>query len=188
MEICFRLIDAFHPILGQQTKSVVAICDQVASSNLLAAREREVLRVSSWLYNLGRIGLPRDLLSRALNNPQDLSEQEQTLMRHYPVYGQTLATFVENLDEVGQTIRSHRERFDGQGYPDQLSRESIPVPARHLAVAVGFAALIHAFVVSDFSIANVAANSHSGKPLPATPIRTSSPPRTGGSSCSRTRC
>ena len=138
LEICFRLIEAFHPMLGQQNKSVVAICEEVAKSDLLQPNEQEVLRVSSWLYNLGRIGLPRDLLSKSINAPQGLTDQEQTLLRHYPVYGQTLATFVENLDEVGLTIRSHRERFDGQGYPDGLSRESIPVPARHLAVAVCF--------------------------------------------------
>lgn len=138
LEICFRLIDAFHPILGEQTKSVVAICEEVAKSELLEPKEQEVIRVSSWLYNLGRIGLPRDLLSKSLNDPQSLVDDEKTLLKHYPVYGQTLASFVENLDEVGQTIRSHRERFDGQGYPDKLSRESIPIPARHLAVAVGF--------------------------------------------------
>jgi len=39
---------------------------------------------------------------------------------------------------VGETIRHHRERFDGGGYPDRLGRESIPVPARHLAVAIGY--------------------------------------------------
>ncbi len=138
LEICFRLIEAFHPILGQQTKSVVAICSEIAKSELLEPREAEVLKVASWLYNLGRIGLPRDLVSKSLNDAQSLNETEETLMRHYPVYGQTLASFVENLNEVGLAIRYHRERFDGLGYPDHLSRESIPVPARHLAVAIGF--------------------------------------------------
>jgi len=138
LEICFRLIEAFHPILGQQTKSVVSICSEIAKSELLEPREAEVLKVASWLYNLGRIGLPRDLVSKSLNDSQSLSESEEMLLQHYPVYGQTLATFVENLNEVGQAIRAHRERFDGLGYPDKLSRESIPIPARHLAVAVGF--------------------------------------------------
>lgn len=138
LEICFRLIEAFHPVLGQQTKSVVGICQEIAKSDLLSRREKEVLQVSSWLYNLGRIGLPRDLLTKSLNDPQSLDEHEQALNRHYPVYGQTLAGFVEGLAEVGETIRAQKERFDGQGFPDGLSRESIPVPARHLAVAIGY--------------------------------------------------
>ncbi len=138
LEICFRLIEAFHPVLGEQTKSVVSICREIAKSDLLTEKEREVLVVSSWLYNLGRIGLPRELLTKSLNDPQSLDEQEKTLLHHYPVYGQTLAGFVGTLEEVGQSIRSHRERFDGRGYPDGYSREMIPVPARHLAVAVGF--------------------------------------------------
>ncbi|MGK0238660.1 MAG: response regulator RpfG family c-di-GMP phosphodiesterase [Candidatus Pelagisphaera sp.] len=138
LEICFRLIEAFHPILGEQTKAVVSICREIAKSDLLSPRDKEVLTVSSWLYNLGKIGLPRDLLTKSLNDPQSLNEQEQTLIRHYPVYGQTLAGFVDTLEDVGLTIRAHRERFDGRGYPDKLTRESIPIPARHLAVAVGF--------------------------------------------------
>ncbi len=138
LEICFRLIEAFHPVLGEQTKAVVSICREIAKSDLLNERESEVLLVSSWLYNLGRIGLPRELLTKSLNDPQGLSEQEKTLLHHYPVYGQTLAGFVGTLEEVGQSIRSHRERFDGRGFPDGYSREMIPVPARHLAIAVGF--------------------------------------------------
>ena len=138
LEICFRLIEAFHPILGEQTKAVVSICKEIASSELLSERESEVLKVSSWLYNLGRIGLPRELLTKSLNDPQSLDEQERILLHHYPVYGQTLAGFVEALEEVGLAIRAHRERFDGRGYPDGYSREMIPVPARHLAIAVAF--------------------------------------------------
>lgn len=138
LEICFRLIEAFHPVLGQQTKAVVTICNEIAKSEHLTAKEKEVLKVSSWIYNLGRIGLPRDLLTKSLNDPQSLTEQETTLIQHYPVYGQTLAGFVDNLKEVGETIRSHRERFDGTGYPDKYSRESIPTTAAHLAVAIGY--------------------------------------------------
>lgn len=138
LEICFRLIEAFHPVLGEQTKSVVSICKEIAKSDLLEDRDKDALLVSAWLYNLGKIGLPRDLLTKSLNDPQSLSDQEQTLIRHYPVYGQTLAGFVGTLEDVGLTIRAHRERFDGRGYPDQLSRESIPLAARYLAVAVGF--------------------------------------------------
>ncbi|MAM90366.1 MAG: two-component system response regulator [Opitutaceae bacterium] len=138
LEICFRLIEAFHPVLGEQTKAVASICKEIATSELLSKRDREVLKVSSWLYNLGKIGLPRELLTKSLNDPQSLTEQEQILLHHYPVYGQTLSGFVGALEEVGLTIRSHRERFDGQGYPDGYSRELIPEPARHLAIAVAF--------------------------------------------------
>jgi len=138
LEIAYRLLEAFHPVLGEQTKAAAAICQRIAQSELLEPNDREVLKVSAWLYNLGRIGLPRDLLSKALGEPESLDAREETLLRHYPVYGQTLASFVKGLEGVGETIRHHRERFDGQGYPDGLSRDSIPVPARHLAVVVGY--------------------------------------------------
>ena len=59
--------------------------------------------------NLGRIGLPRELLTKSLSDPQSLDEQERILLHHYPVYGQTLAGFVGALEEVGLAIRAHRE-------------------------------------------------------------------------------
>lgn len=138
LELCYRLIETFHPVLGRQTKSVVTICRQMAEAGLLAEQDRHVLMTSAWLQNIGMIGLPRGLVTKSLNSPDSLSDSEQDLIRHHPIYGQTLASFVHDLRDVGETIRAHHERYDGRGYPDHLTGDDIPKPARHLAVAVAF--------------------------------------------------
>jgi HD-GYP domain-containing protein (c-di-GMP phosphodiesterase class II) len=57
-------------------------------------------------------------------------------LKNHPAYGQTLASFVDQLRTVGETIRAHHEQFDGKGYPDGLAGEGIPWTARCLALAV----------------------------------------------------
>lgn len=141
LELCYRLIETFHPVLGRQTKSVVTICKQMAAAGPLSAEEKHVLMTSAWLHNIGMIGLPRGLVTKSLNSPDSLSEFEQDLIRHHPIYGQTLASFVDELRDVGETIRAHHERYDGRGYPDRLVGDNIPLPARYLAVAVAFVEL-----------------------------------------------
>ena len=51
--------------------------------------------------------------------------------------------FIKNLQHVGALIRSHHERYDGQGYPDELSDEEIPIGSRIIAVADAYDKIIH---------------------------------------------
>ncbi|MEZ5278659.1 MAG: response regulator [Opitutaceae bacterium] len=138
LELCHRLIETFHPVLGRQTKSVATVCRQMAETAGMSDEMRDVLMTSAWLHNIGMVGIPRQICSKSLKTPEALTETERQLLRHHPIYGQTLAAFVNDLRAVGETIRAHHERFDGGGYPDGLSGREIPEAARYLAVAVAF--------------------------------------------------
>lgn len=138
LELSYRLIETFHPVLGRQTKAVVTICRKMAEIGPFSDQEKHVLMTSAWLNNIGMIGLPRALVTKSLNAPETLTPSEHDLLRHHPIYGQTLASFVDDLRDVGETIRAHHERYDGNGYPDGLAGDSIPLPAHYLAVAVAF--------------------------------------------------
>ncbi len=138
LELCYRIISTFYPLLGQHTKQVVAICQRMAKSGHFSEEEEKVLTASAWLHDIGLIGFERALLHKFFATPECLTDDDRKLLQQHPAYGQTLATFVDQLTGVGETIRAHHERFDGQGYPDGLAGEMIPPTARHLAVAVHF--------------------------------------------------
>jgi response regulator RpfG family c-di-GMP phosphodiesterase len=138
LELCYRIINTFYPLLGQHTKQVVAICQRMARSGHFSPEEEQVLVASAWLHDIGLIGFERSLLHRFFATPEFLTDDDRKLLQQHPVYGQVLATFVDQLKGVGETIRAHHERFDGRGYPDGLAGEMIPRPARCLAVAVHF--------------------------------------------------
>ncbi len=138
LELCYRIINTYHPMLGKETKAIVDICNRMAETGLLNDRDAHVLRVSAWLQNIGLLGISRALITKSRKDPQGLSENEQLLIHNHPIYGQTIASFVDDLQEVGATIRAHHERWDGKGYPDELAMYAIPNAARILAVAVYF--------------------------------------------------
>jgi response regulator RpfG family c-di-GMP phosphodiesterase len=138
LELCYRIINTFHPVLGQHTKSVVEICRRMTEVHPFTDEEKRVLVASAWLHDIGLIGFDRTLLRKLLSTHAHLSNEEKSLLQHHPIYGQTLAAFVEKLTGVGETIRAHHERLDGKGYPDGLAGQMIPWTARCLAVAVHF--------------------------------------------------
>jgi response regulator RpfG family c-di-GMP phosphodiesterase len=117
---------------------VVEICRAMAATEYFTETERHVLMTSAWIYDIGLVALDRALLHKLFTRPEACTPEEHALLRYHPVIGQTLAAFVDQLQEVGTTIRAHHERFDGSGYPDGHAGESIPWTARCLAVAVAF--------------------------------------------------
>lgn len=140
LELCARIIAAFDPVLGQQTRATVKLCEAMAAAEQFSPEDKHVLMVSAWLHDIGLMGAPREAVKSLWVEPAMLPEDLHRVVCEHPIYGQTLASFVDSLQSVGDTIRSHHERFDGTGYPDGLARESIPWMARCLAVADFYAA------------------------------------------------
>ena len=138
LELCYRIINTFYPLLGQHTKQVVEICQRMVESGHFSEEEERVLIASAWLHDIGLVGFERSLLHRFFSTPESLTDDDRKLLQQHSIYGQALATFVDQLTGVGETIRAHHERFDGSGYPDGLAGEMIPRTARCLAVAVHF--------------------------------------------------
>jgi len=138
LDLCCRILTTYDPLRGGQTKAMVEIAKKMAESEHFSDEERHVLRASAWLCDLGLIGVPRELIRNFRTAPERLSERELSTIHSHPIYSQTLASFVDSHSAVGETIRAHHERFDGEGFPDGLSGMSIPWTARCLAVAVWF--------------------------------------------------
>ena len=136
--LCYRIINTFYPLLGARTKATVELCRKMTQTDDLTAEEKHVLMASAWLHDIGLVGVDREILHKLFTRRQDCTADDWVSIRQHPIYGQTMAAFVDRLNTVGATIRAHHERFDGTGYPDRLAREAIPWTARCLAVAAAF--------------------------------------------------
>jgi putative two-component system response regulator len=86
---------------------------------------------SALLCDIGNMGIPQ----RIVNKPGILSHAEWQLMKTHPVLSATAVEEVAPVRSVGETVRAHHERWDGQGYPARLAGEVIPWAARVIAVA-----------------------------------------------------
>ena len=84
------------------------------------------------LHDVGKIGIPDGILQK----PGPLSPAERRRMQTHTVLGEAMLSGVAFLQGEGlRVVRSHHERWDGRGYPDELARDEIPVGARIFAVA-----------------------------------------------------
>jgi response regulator RpfG family c-di-GMP phosphodiesterase len=84
------------------------------------------------LHDIGKIGIPEGILEKR----GALEPEERRVMQRHPLIGTELLAGVPMLEGEGlQVVRSHHERWDGQGYPDGLREEEIPPVARIFAVA-----------------------------------------------------
>jgi putative two-component system response regulator len=84
------------------------------------------------LHDLGKIGIP----DRILQKPKPLTPAEERLMRTHTVLGEQMLSGVAFFHGEGlRVVRSHHERWDGDGYPDGLAGREIPLGARVFAVA-----------------------------------------------------
>ena len=90
------------------------------------------------LHDIGKIGVPMEIL----NKPGKLTDEEWKIMRSHVEKGYDIANSNVELKQIAEEIRHHHERWDGKGYPDGLSRESIPVLSRVIAVVDAFDAMV----------------------------------------------
>jgi HD-GYP domain-containing protein (c-di-GMP phosphodiesterase class II) len=89
------------------------------------------------LHDVGKVGVPDAILFK----PGALDEAEFALIAQHPVIGSEILREVDFLGEGKLVVRHHHERWDGQGYPDRLAGEAIPLAARVFAVADALDAL-----------------------------------------------
>lgn len=100
----------------------------------------ELIRVASTLHDVGKIAIPDGILLK----PGPLTEQERrVMMRHAEIGNELLSGSSSEVLELAAIIAiTHHERFDGNGYPQGLAGEAIPIEGRIAAVADVFDALI----------------------------------------------
>jgi putative two-component system response regulator len=112
----------------------------------LSDRTVKLLTESAPLHDIGKVGIPDDVLLK----PGKLTEDEWRIMRTHTILGAEAIELAERdvkgsaefLSLAKEIARWHHEKWDGSGYPDGLKGEAIPVSARLMAVADVFDALI----------------------------------------------
>ena len=95
------------------------------------------LRLAGLLHDVGTIAVAGAVLSK----PGPLDEEEWVILREHPSIGADMVARIPGLARTQLAIRHHHERFDGQGYPDRLAGESIPMAARVLAAVDAYNAM-----------------------------------------------
>lgn len=103
---------------------------------MLSERELEELKTVALLHDIGKTMVPRELL----NKTTTLSKEEIVLLKNHSIYGANIMK--GNCPRsIYDGIKSHHEFFSGNGYPDKLKGEDIPIYSRIIAIADAFDAM-----------------------------------------------
>lgn len=118
---------------------VLALSMQMGLRCGLSSREVNALRIGAAFHDIGKIGIPDHVLLK----PGRLDQSEWKCMEGHSEIGQhiLMATDLKGAKSAALAIRHHHERFDGQGYPDRLRGERIPLAARIIGIADSYDAM-----------------------------------------------
>ena len=132
-----RSMEAKDTYTGGHTERVAAVAVGIARRLGYRDEELEAIEIGALLHDIGKIGIPGQVLRK--NGP--LTDDEWELVKKHPLISDYILSELDLHPFVRQCARSSHERIDGTGYPEGLSGEEIPVPARIVFVADALDAL-----------------------------------------------
>ena len=103
----------------------------------LSKQEIEVIGRGAKLHDIGKIGIQDEILFTT----EHLTPEQFEIMKSHTFKGVTILNPLKFLNEEKLIVRHHHERYDGNGYPDKLKGEAIPLGARIVCVADAFDAM-----------------------------------------------
>ncbi|MBI4699161.1 MAG: HD domain-containing protein [Nitrospirae bacterium] len=133
-----RIIDAKSPWTRGHSIGVAYYATAIAMKMGLKEADMEILRIAALLHDIGKIGT-YDVI---LDKPDELTADEYDLVRRHTVKGEEILRPIKGLENILLIVRSHHERYDGGGYPDQLKGKDIHPIARILCVADAYDAMV----------------------------------------------
>jgi len=129
-----NMLEAKDPYTKGHSERVTIIALRLANEAGLPSEDQGLLRKVGRLHDIGKIGVPANLL----NKPGALTPKEFELLKEHVILGENICRPLRSIGRFLGIIRHHHENFDGTGYPDGLKGEKIPLGARILAIADAF--------------------------------------------------
>ena len=135
--VLLSILSEREPTLDEHLHAVARLAQLVGEELGLDNEERDVVVRAAELHDIGKMAMPDSVLRK----PGPLSESEWEIMRRHTVVGERILASVPALGPVAAVVRSTHERIDGEGYPDGLAGEEIPLGSRIVFVCDAYNAM-----------------------------------------------
>jgi putative nucleotidyltransferase with HDIG domain len=130
-------LDARDRYTAGHSASVAIYARDIARRMGLDPATADLAHLCGLVHDIGKIGLPAGLLEK----PGALTLDERREMQRHAEIGERILANVDTYAEIASVVRPHHERVDGQGYPDGLTGQRIPLLSRIIAVADAYNAM-----------------------------------------------
>jgi diguanylate cyclase (GGDEF)-like protein len=137
-DVLLRTLEERHPELGEHLDDVAHRSTEVARRMGLSDEEVQRVRQAAELHDVGKIAIPDAILLK----PGPLTSEERQFIERHTIVGERIVGAAPALTQVASLVRFTHEHFDGQGYPDGLAGEAIPLGARIIGVCDAFDAMV----------------------------------------------
>ncbi|HXK13258.1 MAG TPA: HD-GYP domain-containing protein [Gaiellaceae bacterium] len=132
------VVEADDAYTGTHSRHVVDLVLGVADELELTPSDRRDAEFVALLHDVGKIRIPGSII----NKPGPLTVEERALMETHTIEGEQMLERVGGLlGHVGRLVRSCHEHWDGNGYPDRLARDDIPLVARIVCACDAYSAM-----------------------------------------------
>jgi HD-GYP domain-containing protein (c-di-GMP phosphodiesterase class II) len=131
-------LEAKDGYTGDHAQAVGDLAVAVARRVGLRGEALDAVEFGAVLHDIGKIRIPESIL----NKPGPLDDAEWEIMRQHPEDGERILEPIASLAPVRPIVRSSHERWDGDGYPDNLAGDEIPLGARIVSVCDAYRAMI----------------------------------------------
>jgi two-component system, cell cycle response regulator len=135
--VLLRALHERSPTIGDHLQGVAPLAVALGQAAHLGHEQLDEIARASELHDIGKIGVPDGILAK--RGP--LNQAEWSLMRNHTLIGERILSSAPAMAPVARLVRSTHERWDGQGYPDNLVCDEIPLGARVIAVCDAFVAM-----------------------------------------------
>ncbi|MGZ5335594.1 MAG: bifunctional diguanylate cyclase/phosphohydrolase [Solirubrobacterales bacterium] len=135
--VLISIIQQRSPVLGAHGAAVASLATGAAERLGLPESERTALARAAELHDIGKIAIPDAILQK----PGPLSPEEWEFMRQHTVLGERILSAAPSLAALGGIVRATHERWDGDGYPDRIAADEIPVAARIIFACDAYATM-----------------------------------------------
>jgi putative nucleotidyltransferase with HDIG domain len=136
-EALVKAIDGRDAYTAGHSKAVAEYSRDIAREMGLGREEVARIHLCGLVHDIGKIGVRAEVLEKQAA----LDDGEWDEMRRHSVIGEAILLEVPGYSDMAEVVRSHHERWDGRGYPDNLRGEAIPLLARIIAVADSYNAM-----------------------------------------------
>jgi len=130
-------LDARDQYTAGHSAAVAVYARDIAVRLGLSEEEQNLTHLAGLVHDIGKVGLPPGLLEK----PGSLTLEERRIMEEHSAIGERILAKVDDYREIAKIVRHHHERIDGQGYPDGIQGNDIPLISRILAVADAYNAM-----------------------------------------------
>lgn len=130
-------LDARDQYTAGHSAVVAVYARDIAARLGLSEDDQQLAHLCGLVHDIGKVGLPVGLLEK----PGALTLEERRKMEEHSAIGERILAKVDDYAEIARVVRHHHERMDGNGYPDRLYGEEIPLLSRIIAVADAYNAM-----------------------------------------------